>query len=109
MELQDRRLRMNFKPDIKILDDLVISFPMVFESPQSELRFESYGRNKKMKFGSDPPQLATARSQLLQVYSLGDGPFPSEGDPFPIKPSDFPEASRRFEQTSATDLSASEK
>ena len=76
MEWQDRRLRMNFKPGIKILgdfkfrkpgsqiEDLGISFPMVFESPQSELRFESYGRNKKMKFGSDPPP-------------NGDGPLPT--------------------------------
>ena len=66
MELQDRRLRMNFKPGIKILGDFKfrMSFPMVFESPQSELRFESYGRNKKMKFGSDPPP-------------TGDGPLPT--------------------------------
>ena len=55
-----------------------------------------------MEFGSDPPPngdgpLPTStEQQKYEVYSLGDGPFPSEGDPFPIKLSDFLEDSNRL-------------
>ena len=74
------------------------------KKPKSEVRIEFGIKQDIITLAAARPQMATARSQLLQrsrspVYSLGDGPFPSEDDPFPIKPSDFPEASRRFKPT----------